>query len=194
MTRIISGAAGGRSLTVPATGTRPTADRVREAVFSRFDALTTVAWSRFLDLYAGCGAVGLEAASRGAVSVDLVDNSEKAVRVMSKNTALVSPAVPACGISVHRSSAAGYVGASASTWDLAFIDPPYDLANDAVVAVLVLLLPRLSADAVVAVERAKRDPEPVWPEGYDVLAPKDYVETRVYWLVAPGEGVVDVAE
>jgi 16S rRNA (guanine966-N2)-methyltransferase len=155
---------------------------VREAVFSRFDALTTVAGSRFLDLYAGCGAVGLEAASRGATSVDLVDNSEKAVRVMTKNTALVSPAVPASRISVHRSTAAGYVGASANTWDLVFIDPPYDLANDAVVAVLVLLLPRLSADAIVAVERASREAEPVWPDGYRVLAPKDYGETRVYWL------------
>ena len=182
MSRIISGAAGGRTLTVPATGTRPTADRVREAVFSRFDALTTVSASRFLDLYAGCGAVGLEAASRGAASVDLVDNSEKAVRVMTKNTALVSPAVPACGIRVHRSSAAGYVGASANTWDLVFIDPPYELANDAVVAVLTLLLPRLSADAVIAVERASRDPEPAWPDGYGVLSPKDYGETRVYWL------------
>jgi 16S rRNA (guanine966-N2)-methyltransferase len=182
VTRIISGAAGGRSLTVPATGTRPTADRVREAVFSRFEALTTISGSRVLDLYAGCGAVGLEAASRGAASVDLVDNSDKAVRVMTKNTALVSPAVPACTIRVHRSSAAGYVGASANTWDLVFIDPPYDLANDAVVAVLVLLLPRLSPDAVVAVERASRDAEPVWPEGYGVLAPKDYGETRIYWL------------
>jgi 16S rRNA (guanine966-N2)-methyltransferase len=182
VTRIISGAAGGRTLTVPATGTRPTADRVREAVFSRFDALTTVTGSRVLDLYAGCGAVGLEAASRGATSVDLVDNSEKAVRVMTKNTALVSPAVPTCAIRVHRSTAAGYVGASASTWDIVFLDPPYDLGNDAVVAVLQLLRPRLSADAVVAVERASRDPEPVWPEGYGVLAPKDYGETRVYWL------------
>jgi 16S rRNA (guanine966-N2)-methyltransferase len=151
-------------------------------VFSRFDALTTVAGSRFLDLYAGCGAVGLEAASRGASTVDLVDNSEKAVRVMTKNTALVSPAVPACAIRVHRSSAAGYVGASTSTWDLVFIDPPYDLSNDAVVALLLLLLPRLSPDAVVAVERASRDPEPTWPEDYGILAPKDYGETRVYWL------------
>jgi 16S rRNA (guanine966-N2)-methyltransferase len=151
-------------------------------VFSRFDALTTVAGSRFLDLYAGCGAVGLEAASRGASTVDLVDNSEKAVRVMTKNTALVSPAVPACAIRVHRSSAAGYVGASANTWDLVFIDPPYDLSNVSVVALLVLLLPRLSPDAVVAVERASRDPEPTWPEGYGILAPKDYGETRVYWL------------
>ena len=167
---------------MPATGTRPTADRVREAVFSRFDALTTVSASRFLDLYAGCGAVGLEAASRGVASVDLVDNSEKAVRVMTKNTALVSPAVPECAIRVHRSSAAGYVGASANTWDLVFVDPPYELATDAVGAVLTLLLPRLSADAVIAVERASRDPEPVWPDGYGVLAPKDYGETRVYWL------------
>ncbi len=182
MTRIIFGAAGGRTLTVPATGTRPTADRVREAVFSRFEALTTIAGARFLDLYAGCGAIGLEAASREASRVDLVDNSEKAVRVITKNTALVSPAVPNCSIRVHRSSVAGYVGASSETWDAVFIDPPYDLDNAALVTTMALLFPRLSPDAVVAVERASRDPEPEWPRGYGILAPKDYGETRVYWL------------
>lgn len=182
MTRIISGAAGGRTLTVPATGTRPTSDRVREAVFSRFEALTAITGSSVLDLYAGSGAVGLEAASRGAARVDLVDNSEKAVRVMAKNTALVQPAVPNCAIRVHRSSVAGYVGASADTWDIVFIDPPYELDNAALVHTMTLLLPRMSTDAVIAVERASRDPEPEWPAGYGVLAPKDYGETRVYWL------------
>lgn len=186
MTRIISGAAGGRTLAVPATGTRPTSDRVREAVFSRFDALTTIAGSRVLDLYAGSGAVGLEAASRGASSVDLVDNSDKAARVMSKNCALVSPSVPNCTIRVHRSSVAGYVGASSQTWDIVFIDPPYELGNEPLVAALTLLLPRLSPDAVVAIERASRDPEPNWPHGYGVLTPKDYGETRVYWLDVEG--------
>jgi 16S rRNA (guanine966-N2)-methyltransferase len=94
----------------------------------------------------------------------------------------VSPSVPECAIRVHRSSVAGYVGASANTWDIVFIDPPYELANDAVTAALTLLLPRLSADAVVAVERASRDAEPEWPAGYGVLASKDYGETRIYWL------------
>lgn len=135
-----------------------------------------------LDLYAGSGAVGLEAASRGAASVDLVDNSEKAAKVMTKNTALVAPSVPDCTIRVHRSSVAGYVGSSANTWDIVFIDPPYELDNAALLTAMTLLLPRLSPDAVVAVERASRDPEPVWPEGYGVLTPKDYGETRVYWL------------
>lgn len=114
--------------------------------------------------------------------MDLVDNSEKAVKVMSKNTALVAPAVPNCSIRVHRSSVAGFVGASAETWDAVFIDPPYDMDNEALVTTMTLLLPRLSPDAVVAVERASRDPEPEWPAGYGVLAPKDYGETRVYWL------------
>ena len=151
-------------------------------MFSRFEALSTITGRSALDLYAGSGAVGLEAASRGAARVDLVDNSEKAVRVMTKNSALVAPSVPACAIHVHRSTVAGYVGASGETWDIVFIDPPYDLENDVLIATLTLLLPRLSADAVVAVERAGRDPEPEWPAGYGVLAPKDYGETRVYWL------------
>ena len=151
-------------------------------MFSRFEALSTITGRSVLDLYAGSGAVGLEAASRGAARVDLVDNSEKAVRVMTKNSALVAPSVPACAIHVHRSTVAGYLGASGETWDIVFIDPPYDLENDVLIATLTLLLPRLSADAVVAVERAARDPEPEWPAGYGVLAPKDYGETRVYWL------------
>jgi 16S rRNA G966 N2-methylase RsmD len=62
------------------------------------------------------------------------------------------------------------------------IDPPYDMDNDALLTTMSLLLPRLSPDAVVAIERASRDPEPVWPAGYGVLAPKDYGETRIYWL------------
>lgn len=151
-------------------------------MFSRFEALSTITGRSVLDLYAGSGAVGLEAASRGAARVDLVDNSEKAVRVMTKNTALVASSVPNCAIRVHRSTVAGYVGASGETWDIVFIDPPYELTNGALIATLTLLLPRLSADAVVAVERAARDPEPDWPSGYGVLAPKDYGETRVYWL------------
>ncbi|MEY3310475.1 MAG: rRNA ((966)-N(2))-methyltransferase RsmD [Actinomycetota bacterium] len=138
--------------------------------------------ARVLDLYAGCGAVGLEAASRGASRVDLVDNSEKAVKVMFKNTALVSSAVPNCTIRVHRSSVAGFVGARAESWDVVFIDPPYDLDNATLLTTMTLLLPRLSPEAVVAVERSSRDPEPEWPDGYGVLAPKDYGETRVYWL------------
>jgi 16S rRNA G966 N2-methylase RsmD len=78
------------------------------------------------------------------------------------------------------------LAASAETWDAVFIDPPYEMDNAALLTTMTLLLPRLSPDAVVAVERASRDPEPEWPAGYGVLSPKDYGETRVYWLDVAG--------
>lgn len=182
MTRIIAGKAGGRTIAVPPSGTRPTSDRVREAIFSRVESWSDIAGARVLDLFAGSGALGIEAASRGASRVDLVDNSDKAVRVIEKNIAAIQPSVSDCTMRSHRVSAIAYLESSAAEWDLVFIDPPYDQGNAVLEKVLDLLLPRLSADALVAVERATRDAKPNWPSGYEVLMPKSYGETTVYWL------------
>jgi 16S rRNA (guanine966-N2)-methyltransferase len=182
VTRIIAGLAGGHTLKVPAAGTRPTSDRVREAIFSRLDALTDVAGARVLDLYAGSGALGIEAASRGAVRVDLVDNSERAVNVMRANIASVAKALPTSDIRAHRASVNSFLDSTRETWDIVLLDPPYDVTNANLESALAALVPRLSADAIVAVERSGREPVPTWPAGYAELAPKDYGETRVYWL------------
>ncbi len=167
---------------MPAAGTRPTSDRVREAIFSRLDALTDVADARVIDLYAGSGALGLEAASRGAVRVDLVDSSERAINVMKKNIETVAGVTPSATIRAHRAAVTSFLDSTRESWDIAFLDPPYDVTNANLVAALESLLPRLSADAVVAVERAAREAVPAWPKGFIELAPKDYGETRVYWL------------
>jgi 16S rRNA (guanine966-N2)-methyltransferase len=182
VTRIIAGAAGGRTIAVPTSGTRPTSDRVREAIFSRVESWATIAGSRVLDLFAGSGALGLEAASRGATRVDLVDNSDKAAAAMTANIATLQPTVPSCEMRAHRVSVAAYLESSIAEWDIAFIDPPYDDPNSLLERTLELLLPRLSAEALIAIERATRDAEPSWPAGYDVLTPKSYGETTVYWL------------
>lgn len=182
MTRIIAGKAGGRTLAVPPSGTRPTSDRVREAIFSRAESWSDISGARVLDLFAGSGALGLEAASRGATRVDLVDNSDKAVRVMDKNIATITPSVPDCVMRTHRVSCTAFLESSATEWDLVFIDPPYDHANATLERVLASLRPRLAQDALVAVERSSRDPEPDWPAEYEVLTPKSYGETTVYWL------------
>ena len=88
MTRIIAGSAGGRTLrTPPGAGTRPTSDRVREAIFSALQARDALSGARVLDLYAGSGALGLEAASRGAASVLLVESDARAVSVIRDNIA-----------------------------------------------------------------------------------------------------------
>ena len=184
MTRIIAGKAGGRTISVPHAGTRPTSDRVREAIFSRIDSLTGVVGKRVLDLYAGSGALGLEAASRGAERVDLVDNSDKAVTVITKNISLLASAVEGCVLRAHRASATGFLESTSGTWDVVLVDPPYDSANAVVERTVNLLRPRVSPGAVIAVERATRDPEPSWPNGFEVLSPKTYGETVVYWLSA----------
>jgi len=184
VTRIITGTAGGRTLRVPPTGTRPTSDRVREALFSRIDALTDILGSRVLDLYAGSGAVGFEAASRGASRVDLVDNSDKAIRVITDNLTSLVAALPNTTVKSHRSTALSFLEGSQDTWDIVFLDPPYDTPNSEVEQVVSALVERLSQDALVAIERSARDPEPVWPSGIERLNPKTYGETTVYWLSA----------
>ncbi len=140
--------------------------------------------ARVLDLFAGSGALGLEAASRGASRIDLVDNSDKAVAVMNKNIAIIQSSVPNATMKAHRVSAVAFLEASVAEWDIVFIDPPYDHGNAVLERTLEVLLPRLAEDALVAVERSTRDVEPTWPTGYDVLTPKAYGETTVYWLSA----------
>ena len=135
-----------------------------------------------LDLFAGSGALGLEAASRGASRVDLVDNSDKAVAVINKNIGLVRSAVGDCDMRAHRVSVTAFLESASAEWDLVFIDPPYDQGNSVLETALTMLAPRLSTDALVAVERSSRDPEPTWPAVFEVLTPKTYGETTVYWL------------
>src|ERR1700710_2660257 len=94
MTRIIGGFAGSLTLEVPRSGTRPTSDMVREAIFSALVARDLIAGARVLDLYAGSGALGLEAASRGAASVTLVDSSAAAAAACRKNAAHILKAAP----------------------------------------------------------------------------------------------------
>ncbi len=188
MTRVIAGAAGGRSLAVPPRGTRPTSDRVREALFSRLEHLDVIDGARVVDLFAGSGALGLEAASRGAAHVVLVESSGRAVTVCRRNVATLG--LPGVRVAAERVEAwlrrggpgadAGGVGAI----DLALLDPPYDLAEDQLAEVLAALVPLLDAQAVVVVERSARSPEPAWPTGLSRLDERRYGET-VLWFAEP---------
>lgn len=185
MTRIIAGFAGSLRLTVPASGTRPTSDRVREAIFSALEARGALDGARVLDLFAGSGALGLEAASRGACRVVLVDKSPAAARVMRANAATITRAAPRGAspeITVSSQSTTAHLVGTAGTFDLVFIDPPYELGNPALQHDLELLAPRLAPDAIVVVERATRDPEPNWPDGLELERQKTYGETTLYWV------------
>lgn len=191
MTRIVAGRFGGRSLQVPPKGTRPTSDRVREAIFSRLDHLDVLDGARVLDLYAGSGALGLEAASRGAAEVVLVDAHRRAADVARRNVATLGlqREVRVVADPAERFAAgAASPSAGAPGFDVVFLDPPYDLAEDALATVLTHLAAPgvLAAGAVVVVERSTRSPEPAWPAGLVAFARKDYGETAVHYAEPAG--------
>jgi 16S rRNA (guanine966-N2)-methyltransferase len=184
VTRIVAGTARGRPLRVPrGRSTRPTSDRVREALFARLDSDGVVRGARVLDLFAGSGALGLEAASRGADHVLLVDSSTRAAAVCRRNVA----ALGVDRVEVRTAAASTVLAtAPAEPYDLVLLDPPYDLAEDALAAVLDLLVDRswLADRAVVVVERSARSPEPRWPGGLLRFDDRRYGETRL-WLAEP---------
>lgn len=185
MTRIIAGDAGSLRLAVPKTTTRPTSDRVREAMFSAVESRMDLTDTRVLDLYAGSGALGLEAISRGASHATLVESDSQVCRVLRANTQVVSQALSRdVDIDVRCQPVTQALSALAteSPWNLVVIDPPYDLPDDAVLSLLESLIPLLADDALVVVERSALSPAPAWPNGYDVLADKTYGDTRVVTL------------
>lgn len=184
MTRIVAGTAKGRVLKVPAKGTRPSSERVREAIFSRLDHFEMIEGARVLDLYAGSGALGLEAASRGAAEVDLVEKSQSAVRVLRDNIRAsgLNARVRAMSVDSFLSTRAGE--ALSGEVDLVMCDPPYDMTDDELAQTLALLGPWITPDALVLVERSTRSPEPIWP---DFLVREDsrrWGETAV-WFAGP---------
>ena len=184
MTRIISGLAGGRQIrTPPGSRTRPTSDRVREALFSRLEHLDVVHHAKVLDLYAGSGALGLEAASRGASSVVLVESDWAAVAVILRNIAELGLAgVSVRAESVERALLAG-PASDEQRCDLVLADPPYDVTEDGLGDVLTLLVTHdwLSEDAFVVVERSARSPEPRWPQGLDGAGERRYGDTKMWF-------------
>lgn len=184
MTRIIAGAAGSLRLEVPKAGTRPTSDRVREAVFSTLESWDALEGARVLDLYAGSGALALEAISRGASTATLVEKHPQAARVAQRNARTVAAAFRTGSprVAVARQSVQGFLdGTSGSAYDVVFIDPPYDLGEAELAHDLAALVPHLSEDAVVMVERSSRSPEPGWPAGLERIREKRYGETALWW-------------
>jgi 16S rRNA (guanine966-N2)-methyltransferase len=192
VTRIISGSAGGRALrTPPGSSTRPTSDRVREALFSRLEHHGLLTGTHVLDLYAGSGALGLEAASRGASRVILVESDKKAAKVIAANTATLEvPGVRVVTDHVERFLRGG--PPSGIRMDLVFIDPPYDVGEDVLAGVLSDLVGQawLAPDAFVVVERSSRSPQPTWPAGLELSGEKRYGETTVWFAEPPLTGGV----
>jgi 16S rRNA (guanine966-N2)-methyltransferase len=187
MTRVIAGVAGGRRLAVPrGTATRPTSDRAREGLFaSVLSELGSLDGKRVMDLFAGSGAVGLEALSRGAEHVLLVESDTRAAAVIKANVAAVGMA----GATVVTDRAERLLAqpptardVPAGRYDLVFADPPYAASADAVTRVLMLLAAGWLADqALVVIERATRSGPLDWPPGYIPGKSRRYGEATFWY-------------
>ena len=215
MARVIAGEAGGRRLAVPdGRETRPTSDRAREGLFATISSMVgPLAGARVLDLYAGSGAVGLEALSRGAEHVLLVEHGTRAARVIRQNIEVIGlPGAAVIADRVERvlargpapaggqdgtapaggqdgtAPAGGQDGPAQGRYDVVFADPPYALADAEVSRILILLAERgwLAPGALVIVERATRSGPVSWPDGFVPDRARRYGEAT-FWYGHAGE-------
>jgi 16S rRNA (guanine966-N2)-methyltransferase len=185
MARIIAGEAGSLPLDVPQGPTRPTSDRVREAMFSALASRIDFTGLRVLDLFAGSGALGLEALSRGASRLTAVDSNKAACTVIRTNSARLEKAL-AHPVSIEVRCQSVQTALSSmppeATMDLVFIDPPYEQPSEEITEILDALGPLIHPEATIVVERSTRTPEPHWPERLTLVGTKTYGDTRVFTL------------
>ena len=191
MTRVIAGRAGGRRLAVPpGNGTRPTSDRAREGLFSTWQSLLggPLAGERVLDLYAGSGAVGLEALSRGAGHALLVEADARAARTIREN--IKSLGLPGAELRTGKAEQIIQAPAPSEPYDLVFLDPPYRVTDHDLREILLTLRTEhwLAPEALVTVERSTRGGECAWPPGSDAVKARRYGEgTFWYGRAAMGD-------
>ncbi|MGC3020186.1 MULTISPECIES: 16S rRNA (guanine(966)-N(2))-methyltransferase RsmD [unclassified Brevibacterium] len=190
--RIIAGAHKGARLSSPSgANTRPTADRVKESLFSMLEGYGVLQAANVLDLFAGSGGLGFEAMSRGAAQVDFVDSSLTSIRSLQSNAeklGIEHSAEVHAGDVLHFLAGLPVTDApEARTFDLVFMDPPYPLSEDAVTQILGRLTAHLDLESIVVVERAARSPEPTMPDGLEVFRSKTFGETAVHFVQLVGE-------
>ncbi|MEU2285664.1 16S rRNA (guanine(966)-N(2))-methyltransferase RsmD [Streptomyces sp. NPDC013178] len=183
MTRVIAGTAGGRRLAVPpGTGTRPTSDRAREGLFSTWQSLLggPLDGERVMDLYAGSGAVGLEALSRGASHVLLVEADARAARVVRENVKNLG--LPGAEVRAGKAEQVIRAAPPVEPYDLVFLDPPYAVADNDLREILLTLRTEgwLTPEALVTVERSTRGGTFVWPDGFEAIRSRRYGE-GTFW-------------
>ncbi|HEX8304892.1 MAG TPA: 16S rRNA (guanine(966)-N(2))-methyltransferase RsmD [Jatrophihabitans sp.] len=181
MTRIVGGQARGRRLAVPPRATRPTSERAREALFNTLRGELDLTGARVLDLYAGSGAVGLEALSRGAKAAVFVESDRRAATVLQDNIT----ALRLEGATVHRCPAATFLSAvgAAEPFDLVFLDPPYSVPTASVSTLLAALAEDrwLVPGGVVVVERSSREAPLPWPNEIKAIKQRRYGEGCLWY-------------
>ncbi|MGW4199917.1 16S rRNA (guanine(966)-N(2))-methyltransferase RsmD [Streptomyces sp. NPDC004726] len=182
MTRVIAGSAGGRRLAVPpGTGTRPTSDRAREGLFSSWESLLgSFAGVRIADLYAGSGAVGLEALSRGASHALLVEADARAARTVRENVRALG--LPGAEVRTGKAEQIVTGPAPGDPFDVIFLDPPYSVTDDDLREILLTLRTQgwLAGDALATVERSTRGGAFPWPPGFEPLRSRRYGEGTLW--------------
>lgn len=187
--RVISGRFKGMALTTPKPGTRPTTDRTKEAIFSHLDSWGVLDDARVLDLFAGTGALGIEALSRGARELVAVESAAPAAALIAKTlTALKHNRSwePGMSARVIKARAEKYAASASAVapFDVIFIDPPYAFETEACNQLLADLAARelTGDDTVIMLERSTRSAEPTAPEGWAISNRRDYGETAVYYI------------
>ncbi|WP_245822804.1 16S rRNA (guanine(966)-N(2))-methyltransferase RsmD [Brachybacterium avium] len=184
MPRIVAGQLGGRTIPgPPGAGTRPTSDKVREALFNRLEGWGALAGARVLDLYAGTGALAFEALSRGAEHALLVELHGPTARQLRRTAAELGLTDRTEIRSGKAASVSGQLAAqhtadpAVPSADLVFLDPPYDVPTEALEQMLITLHPALADDALIVVERSSRTRPLEWPQGWADDGTKPYGET-----------------
>lgn len=188
--RVISGRFKGVALTTPKAGTRPTTDRTKEAIFSHLDSWGVLEHARVLDLFAGTGALGVEALSRGARELVAVESSAPAAALIAKTlTALKHNRSwePDMSARVFKARAEQYAARTAGQpFDVIFIDPPYAFATDDCNQLLTDLVANgvAGTDTIIMLERSARSDDPTPPAGWEITEHRDYGETAVFYIEA----------
>jgi 16S rRNA (guanine966-N2)-methyltransferase len=173
--RVIGGTAKGTRLGRVPAGTRPLSDRAREGLFSSLGEAVTEAVC--FDLFAGTGAVGIEALSRGAARCVFVDSSPRAIRTIRENLARTGLEDRA---EVYRSDVVRFLERAARPVDVAFLDPPYRVSGPRLAEMLEALRPRLRGDALVALTRPSRTNTHVIPVDWSIVRRLAYGDTHVF--------------
>ena len=186
--RIIAGVAKGRTLSTVSGATRPTSDRAREGLFSSLTSeFGDFLGLHVLDLFAGSGAVGLEALSRGATLVHGVENESDAIKTITTNSEIVSKARPTGKFHLYSMSVQRFVSDPAhDQYHLVYIDPPYDLPSSQLEEILRLLAQGnfLKSDAFIAVERRAKGGQFTWPQSYEPVRERNYGQATIYYANA----------
>lgn len=193
--RIVSGRFKGFQLTAPKSGTRPTTDRAKEGIFSHLESYGEIEGARVLDLYAGTGALGIEALSRGAHELLAIESGAQAASLISASLKALqrNPSwLTTDSAKVMRNTVERFVRSDShatddvprKAFDVVFMDPPYALSDDDIRSVISQLLDGglVQQDGVLVVERSARSPEPEIPRGWGVRQHKMYGETAVYYI------------